>query len=353
MKEETDKKPALTPKKMVLNIAVFLGLFFVTFWFIFRGQSLGAILAVIGRAHILPILLGFLCMFGYFAMEAWNIMSLLKSFGEKITFFRALKFTMIGFFFCAVTPGASGGQPLEIYYMSKEKINAGNATIAILIQTCGIQIAVTAFGFICAILGHDILNEGPMLWLFLIGLLINAFALLILGLCILYPNGLRKVLKGFMNFLYYLGLKRARSWEKNIESGLDQYAESSKYIKTHRNEMVKSILKTFAQMAFFFTIPFCVYLAFGLSGHSFFTIFAMQAILFVSTSGLPIPGAIGASEGVFLSLYSAVFGEELLSSAMLLNRGINFYWFVIVSMVVVFINIVRLNRSSEQPKLKK
>jgi len=192
-----------------------------------------------------------------------------------------------------------------------------------------------------------------MLWLFLIGLLINAFALLILGLCILYPNGLRKVLKGFMNFLYYLGLKRARSWEKNIESGLDQYAESSKYIKTHRNEMVKSILKTFAQMAFFFTIPFCVYLAFGLSGHSFFTIFAMQAILFVSTSGLPIPGAIGASEGVFLSLYSAVFGEELLSSAMLLNRGINFYWFVIVSMIVVFINIVRLNRSSEQPKLKK
>jgi uncharacterized membrane protein YbhN (UPF0104 family) len=55
---------------------------------------------------------------------------------------------------------------------------------------------------------------------------------------------------------------------------------------------------------------------------------------------LPLPGAIGASESVFLSLYGAVFGEGLLSTAMLLNRGINFYWFVLISMIVVFINIL-------------
>ena len=61
-------------------------------------------------------------------------------------------------------------------------------------------------------------------------------------------------------------------------------------------------------------------------------------------SGIPLPGAIGASESVFLGLYMTVFPEEILSSAMLLNRGINFYLFVLVSMVVVLINIVLLKR---------
>ena len=112
-------------------------------------------------------------------------------------------------------------------------------------------------------------------------------------------------------------------------------------------------MKTTVQIVIFFMIPFFVYKAFNLSGYNIFTLFTMQSILFVATSGLPIPGAIGASETVFLSLYGAVFGEGLLSSAMLLNRGINFYWFVIISMVVVLINTVILRRVSGKDQLKK
>ena len=67
----------------------------------------------------------------------------------------------------------------------------------------------------------------------------------------------------------------------------------------------------------------------------------MQAILYTTVSGLPLPGAIGVSETVFLGIYGVAFGKELLQSAMLLNRGISFYSFVIISLAVVIFNIIK------------
>lgn len=326
-------------RRALLNIIIFLALMGATFWFIFKDQDLNEVINVTFEANGIFIALGIACMLGYFMMEAWNISTLLESFGEKVSFLKALKFTLIGFFFCSVTPGASGGQPLEIYYMTKEKISGANATLAILIQTCGIQFAVMALGIICAFIGHNMLG-GAVLWLFIIGLIINGAALIILALCIFKTNTIRKLLLKFINFLTHHKFRSAERWKDKVNEGLDKYQKGSDYIKKHNTEFVIANLKTLVQMILFFLIPFCVYKAFNLSGYNIFTLFTMQSILFVATSGLPLPGAIGASESVFLSLYGAAFGESLLSSAMLLNRGINFYWFVIISMVVVLINMV-------------
>ena len=68
----------------------------------------------------------------------------------------------------------------------------------------------------------------------------------------------------------------------------------------------------------------------------------MQSVLFIATAGFPVPGSVGLSETVFLALYGSVFGAELISSAMLLNRGITFYLFIIISALIVLGNIVFL-----------
>ena len=68
---------------MILNAVIFLGLMFVTFWFIFKDQDFNDIIKILGQVNPGFIIIGLLCMVGYFSMEAWNINSLLKSFGEK------------------------------------------------------------------------------------------------------------------------------------------------------------------------------------------------------------------------------------------------------------------------------
>ena len=58
----------------------------------------------------------------------------LKALNEKSTFLENLKYALIGFFFSSITPAASGGQPMQIYYMHKEKISVASSTLALLIR---------------------------------------------------------------------------------------------------------------------------------------------------------------------------------------------------------------------------
>ena len=320
---------------------IFFGLIGLTFWLIFKDQDLSKVFEAAWTARLPFLIIGILLMIGYFAVEAWNVMTLLQKLGEKVTFRKIFRLTLVGFFFCSVTPGASGGQPLEIYYMTREGISGVNATLAILIQTCGIQFAVTGLGLIGAMVGGRLFLSGPIAFLYAIGLLINLFALIILLVCIFFTGSLRRISRRFFGFLWQRGLKKADKWQTRVDAALEKYTESSRYIRDHKKEFRNAILKTTLQMSLFFLIPFAVYLSFGLSGYNVIEFFSMQAILFMSTSGLPIPGAIGASESVFLGLYGAAFGEELLSSAMLLSRGISFYLFVIVSMFAVFFSLLR------------
>ena len=104
-------------------------------------------------------------------------------------------------------------------------------------------------------------------------------------------------------------------------------------------------------LIFYYSVPFFIYKAFGLQGRDAVQIFAIQAILYSTVSGIPLPGAIGISESVFLTIYGTAFSKEMISGAMLLSRGITFYLYVIVSLVVVLISMfITRNRKGKIDK---
>ena len=148
----------------------------------------------------------------FFFMEAYNIKSILKTFGEKISIFKAYKFTLIGFFFSAITPAATGGQPMEIYYMKKEKISGAHATMALLIQLCGFQISTLSLGVICAIINPGVL-KGGLLLLFLVGVTINGFALLLMLVCIFSKRLTAKLVNISIKIMKFF---RVKNIEKKI-----------------------------------------------------------------------------------------------------------------------------------------
>ena len=327
--------------RMIRNLLFFLILIILTFWILFKDQDINELFNTIKSANSFYILLGILLMFLFYVTEAFNIHSILKSFGEKISILKALKFTLIGFFFSAITPAATGGQPVEIYYMTKEKISGAKATIALLMQLCGYQISTISLGIICAILNPSILNGGIAL-LFLIGIIINGFALIMMLICIFSKKLTEKVLNLFLKILKFFKVKNLDSKEKRAREGLERYSESSNYIKLHKKEFIKAILRVFIQIIFYYSVPFCVYKAFGLNTYNFFQIFIMQAVLYTVVSGLPLPGAVGISETMFLTIFEVAFGSMLINGSMLLIRGITFYFYVIISLIVVIINAIRM-----------
>ena len=51
----------------------------------------------------------------------------------------------------------------------------------------------------------------------------------------------------------------------------------------------------------------------------------------MAVSYMPMPGTVGASEGVFMLMFKSLFPVNVLSSAMLISRGVSFYLFVVKS----------------------
>lgn len=327
--------------RFIRNLIFFLGLIVFTFWFLFRDQDMEEIFAVIGSADKKFLLIATGLMLIYFFTEAYNIRSILKTFGEKVSLLNALKFTWIGFFFSSITPAASGGQPVEVYYMTKENISGAKGTMTLLIQLCGFQISTISLAIICAIINPSILNGG-LIALFFIGILINGFALALMLIAIFSQKLTKKLINILIKILRFFKTKNIDAKKIKIEEGLEKYNESSIFIKSHKKDFIKAILRVFVQIAFYYSIPYCVYRSFGLNTYNFFQIFTMQAVLYTTVSSLPLPGAIGVSETVFLKIFGVAFGNELLSGAMLLNRSITFYLFVVITLVVVIINAIRM-----------
>ena len=310
------------------------------FWFIFKDQDMNELVNVLHTADLRYVLLGVVIMFFYFFMESYNVRSVLIALGDKkISIFSALKFTMIGFFFSGITPAATGGQPVEVYYMTKENVSGANATMALLMQLCGFQISTLILGLVCAILNPALLSGG-LVWFFILGFSINGAALVLMLMCVFSRNLTEKLSNGLIKLLAKFKIKNLDVTKTKIHEAISQYAESSEFIKSHKIEFVKSILRVFVQITLYYLIPVCVYKSFGLNSHSVLEVFAMQAVLYTAVSGLPLPGAIGVSETIFLRIFGVAFGEKLLSGAMLLSRGISFYLYIIISLVIVIINSV-------------
>ena len=126
--------------KIVMNFSVFILLIVLTLYVLLKDQNLLEVFDIIKSAKIEFVLLGIMCVAIYVVCESINISRTLKALGEKSTFAHNIKYALIGFFFSAITPAASGGQPMQIYYMHKNHISVANSTLALLINLTSMQI---------------------------------------------------------------------------------------------------------------------------------------------------------------------------------------------------------------------
>lgn len=331
------KKEKSKVKKTLLNIALFLLLIILTFWLILKDQNTEEIMLAVDKAKKQYLLIGMVAMTIFISCEAINVRRILKGLGEKTTFFKNLKYALIGFFFSAITPAATGGQPMEIYYMHKDGISVANSTLALLVQLMSLQIVNLSIGITSVLFNYEVINNGGLVLLAIIGIILNSGALVLLIIGIFS----RRLSKGLINIavkiLKFFRKKNIEELQEKMESELTKYQEDSEYIKKNKRVIIKSVLTTLVQMLVYYTVPFFVYKAYGLNEHSIIRIMSLQALLYTTVSGIPSPGSVGVSEGGFLGIFRNVFPETLINSAMILNRVINFYLLVTVSAVIVII----------------
>lgn len=327
-------------KQTIRNLIVFILLICLTFFLVFKDENIPEILKIATNVDQKYILIAILGMFVFILCETLNIGRVLKELGEKSNFIKNIKYTLIGFFFSAITPAASGGQPMEIYYMHKEDIKVANSTLALLIHLWSFQIITISFGIISTILNFEVV-KGGLIYLVILGIMLNSIALTLLAISIFSKKLSEGVIKAAVKILKLFKIKNIEEKQEKLEAELEKYQESAKYIKAHKLIMLKTLITTVVQIIVYYSIPYWVYRSFGFCQYNIFQIITLQAVLYATVSGIPSPGAVGVSEGGFIEIFKNVFPNTMISGAILLNRGISFYAFVLISGIVVIINTLK------------
>lgn len=327
-------------KKTIANLIIFILLIMLTFTLIFKDQDITQVLEIATKVKAQYIVIAIFAMCIYIAAESVNIGRILKELGEKSKFISNIKYTLIGFFFSSITPAASGGQPMEIYYMHKDGISVANSTLSLLMHLWSFQIVSITMGIISAILHFDVLKSG-LIYLFILGIALNSSALALLVIGIFSKKLSAGLINLVVKILKFLKVKNVEQKQERIEKELASYQESAIYIKQHKMLMLKTVLNTTVQLLFYYSVPYWIYRAFGFNTYNLWQVLTLQAVLYATVSGIPSPGSVGVSEGGFLGIFRNIFPETIISSAMLLSRGVNFYLLIVISSIVVIISTLK------------
>ena len=132
-------------KSYLKNIIFFIILIILAFFFLIRGQNLNYMFRAITHIRWEYTFIGLSVMSIYLIAQSCNTKMILKNFGYKLSFFRALKYTCIEYFYSAITPSSTGGQPMEVYYMNKDGIDISHSTLMVLLELCSHQIIALIF----------------------------------------------------------------------------------------------------------------------------------------------------------------------------------------------------------------
>ncbi len=327
-------------KKYLRNLILFMLIILLTFYIILKDQSISKIIEVLSSIDLKYILIEIICMLIYLICEAINIGRTLKVLGEKSTFYRNIKYAMIGFFFSSVTPAASGGQPMQIYYMNKDKISVANSTLSLLINLTSMQIVTISIAIISLFFNYEYMNS-ILIGLFVLGIFLNSTALVLLLVSVFSKSMTKGLINIAIKILEFFKIKNIGDKRNKLENELNKYQSSATYIKSNIKIIIKTLITTYIQFLIYYSISYWVYRSFGLKEYNILQIISMQSVLFATVSGIPSPGAVGVSEGGFLEIFRNVYSENILHEAMLLNRGVNFYLFVIISSIIVMLYTVK------------
>jgi uncharacterized protein (TIRG00374 family) len=286
--------------------------------------------------------------------EGINLRKVLVSFGYRVSFKEAMKYAYIGYFFSSVTPSATGGQPLQLYAMSKDKIHVAHGTMALLTELTSFQIAAFLMENIAAfwiLTGRIHLNK-IMLILALVGYIMNLVFIAALMIVIVSDRLKRKIVKGIRFLVMKLPFRHKEKMESKINDILHDFENCKDFFKEDPNLTLQVIGVSLVQIICWFNVPWAVYHAMGEAGSTFGSLFLHQIILYMTTALLPFPGAEGISEFSFVKLFTGMFSSVPVAAVVLVNRGISFYFLLILSGILGVV-LGRFNgRSADQSGTK-
>lgn len=349
----TNETPQKTSRKtFLIGAAILIGIIAITFFTISRQAEITDIISAIQSVNPLFVLLGLGCMFVYMLGEGINLRRVLRMQGHRATVGQGLKYSILGSFFSAITPCSSGGQPMQMYYMYEDDVKAPQSFLAVMVHLMGWQAANLIFALTGFIYMRSTLAEnlGPVRFILLLGIFLHLLLFLFVVVLLYTKRALDITERAIHAIIGVFKFKGMQGVQKTVNGFFDSYRDVAGMLKGRPSVFFKTVGTTLIMFLAMLSIPFLVYKGMNLSGAGFLQLFFAQAVTYAGVGFIPIPGAVGTTETVFMLLFKFAFPTDMLAGAMLLCRSISLYLCLIFYAIAVCIFTRSLIRKKTRSK---
>lgn len=339
--------------KIVYLVVLFLATLLVGYLFTRENPPGKDFFSILAKINPYWFLAAVLAMVVYWMSEAWVLNYITSFMYQRESYWHSLKMNMIGQYYSALTPFGHG-QPVQVAYMNRDGIPVGISTFILTLKFIIYELIIVLYCLIFMIvrIGYYYSHYPEVFWFTIVGISINLVIVLVVILAVIRTDTTKKVALGITSFLAKIKIvKNGQKAAASVGKTLDDFHESSKYLKDHKPNIVIAALITMLQYIAFFAIPYLLYVAFGfglLSGKPSaienatpFTealdLIVMAAFLYLAVCFFPTPGAAGANETGFGIFFSRFMGSEW-AVAMFLWRLITYYSNILIGFIIIFID---------------
>lgn len=280
----------------------------------------------------------------YLLLRAATVQYYLWREGVRISPLNALNVTLIGQFYSAITPSASGGQPLQVLTMRQMGVPVSTATATVSVKFIGFQLAFMLTGGALWVTHIQAVNAQlkGVRYLVVVGYLINAALMVLVALTMRKSRAVERMVEGLVRLGARMRLVRdAEKTAAKALAALEDYRGALKRLVDRPFDALVIFLLSCLQVLFLMGVIVCVYRAFGLSGTSAGDLLTLQLLLFITAAFVPLPGAAGAQEGGFYLFFQGVFPARHILAAMLCWRFFTYYLLLLSGLVGVVANSIR------------
>jgi uncharacterized protein (TIRG00374 family) len=266
-------------------------------------------------------------------LDSLRIEVLAHSLAKNLGFWNSMKASVYGFYASAITPFSSGGQPFQIYYLTKLGLKVEEASMIVGVKFITSFTISIVWGFSALIRSGRMISSIPYVGKVMylgVSLTVAFYVFMIL----LFSGG--RVGKWFLSLplvvvpmAFFLKKKREEIYEAVEEKVMEYRKTVSDLWKRSKIVFFINVLLSFFMMTLIFASPFFAMKAVG-ANVKFLETVEITAAMSMIFYFVPTPGASGGVEGVFYLVFANLTSYTLSASALIIWRFFTYHLSIIL-----------------------
>ncbi len=304
------------------------------------NYSFSELYRVLRSANQKWLTLAFISSLGFIYFEGRALLTILKGSGYKKNELQGILFGAADNYFSAITPSASGGQPVCAFFMILTGVPGSVVTAVILLNLVLYTLAIIASGLVAVCIWPEVVFAfDPFSYCFILlgcGVLIG----LAFGFYMILKNRrvLEKIINAILGFLTRIHIMRnSEERKERLKEYMDEYEIAVHMMTGHRKYVIRAFFYNLFQRFSQILVTFFVYLAVGGKIWEGIPLISIQTFVSIGSYSVPIPGGMGVVDYLMLNGFQSVLSKAEAVQLELISRGISFYICAVLSGIAVAI----------------